>query len=474
MPTYATLTGRVVVPGTTTGIPGELKATPLTEGGVLTLTGDNYTTVGAAVAEVTEDGIIEQEGTPGLKIPTEVGGIVWRIVFHPKGKGNLPVRLGDYEVTTSTDLADLVGITPLAISPTIALQIEQAAQIGTTIDSATASFFDDADSDTYRALQSRIAAETFGMAALDDLAESVLLTSGTVSATTSFPVCVALGPAQVEQLALVFTTAVAASDTNYWTVTVHTRRNAVPHLIATKTTKTIASGGEAMKAFQEWNFDLVTFDADNATLNKGDVLTVTFTPTGSPAALTGPMVSYRLAPSAGIDVPTYLAWDGFDRSNSTGLGTAPTGQTWTSTAWNVVSSMAQNTGTGTAVLDAGVSDGTVSADLVTAGSDGTVGLVFRYTDANNYWGMVTNNIFKRVAGVVTNLTTWTPSIVAGYEARVVLFGNTITVYRKNLTSGTEEQLFTVTDSFNATATSHGLRASGSLGGHRVNNFRVYQ
>lgn len=139
--TYATVTGRIVIPGTTTGIPGELHATPLTEGGVLAFPVEDYTTVGAAVADVTGNGTIEQEGNPGLQIPTDVPpGTLWRLVLHPKGKGNLPVRLGDYEITASTDIADLVPINPTVITPTVATDIAgaHAAALAAAASAATA------------------------------------------------------------------------------------------------------------------------------------------------------------------------------------------------------------------------------------------------------------------------------------------------------------------------------------------------
>lgn len=150
--TYATVTGRVVMPGTATGVPGEIQATPLTQGEVLSFPTEDYTTIGPAVADVAGDGSIAQDGTPGLKIPTDTSAVLWRLRFHPKGKGNLPVHLGDYEITASTDLADLVPIDPIVIDPTLVPQIEAAAALGATNDTATASFVDDSGSATSAAL----------------------------------------------------------------------------------------------------------------------------------------------------------------------------------------------------------------------------------------------------------------------------------------------------------------------------------
>lgn len=157
--TYATVTGRIVIPGTTTGIPGELHATPLTEGGVLAFPTEDYTTVGPAVANVTGDGTIEQEeGVPGLNIPTDVpSGTLWRLTFVPKGKGNLPVRLGDYEISASADIADLVAVNPTVITPTMAAKIEEGVAALSGEDTAVAFLVEDPDSATATALSATYA-----------------------------------------------------------------------------------------------------------------------------------------------------------------------------------------------------------------------------------------------------------------------------------------------------------------------------
>lgn len=157
---YATVTGRIVVPGTTTGIPGELRATPMTSNGVLAFPAEDYTTIGAAPADVLADGTIEQDGTPGLKIPTDVPtGMVWQLKFHPKGKGNLPVHLGYYEIPASADLSELVAVDLGAITEETKAQIAAAVALGATNDTATASFVADGDSATRAALSATYAAK---------------------------------------------------------------------------------------------------------------------------------------------------------------------------------------------------------------------------------------------------------------------------------------------------------------------------
>lgn len=89
--------------------------------------------------------------------------------------------------------------------------------------------------------------------------------------------------------------AVAASDTNYWTVKVRRYRAGAAADIATKTTQ--VTGGAAMALLQDWNFDAVTFNATNKVCAKGDVITVEFTPTGAPANIVNPLAQIRYEPS---------------------------------------------------------------------------------------------------------------------------------------------------------------------------------
>lgn len=194
--TYATVTGRIVIPGTTTGIPGELRAAPLTDGGVLAFPAEDYTTVGPAVANVTGDGTIEQaEGVPGLQIPTDVpAGTLWRLTFVPKGKGNLPVRLGDYEISASADIADLVAVNPTVITPTMAAKIEEGVAALSGEDTAVAFLVEDPDSETHTALSATYAtvANTYNKAEVDAAVESAAsggapLVYGALTMPTGFP-----------------------------------------------------------------------------------------------------------------------------------------------------------------------------------------------------------------------------------------------------------------------------------------------
>lgn len=85
--------------------------------------------------------------------------------------------------------------------------------------------------------------------------------------------------------------------------------------------------------------------------------------------------------------PITVASDTFTRADSaTTLGSAETGQAWTSLAgtWGISANQAYNAvvgGSKYVVVDAGVSDCTVQVTLVTGGTD--FGLILRAVDSNN-------------------------------------------------------------------------------------------
>jgi len=102
-------------------------------------------------------------------------------------------------------------------------------------------------------------------------------------------------PITVRGVSLVLdNTAVAASDTDYWTVDVGripALSSSFGSIMATKTTQT--TGGAAFLTNQAWNFDAVTFTAVNQTLVKDDILAIRFTKTGAPTNLQGMVASVR-------------------------------------------------------------------------------------------------------------------------------------------------------------------------------------
>jgi len=118
---------------------------------------------------------------------------------------------------------------------------------------------------------------------------------GTVSATKTSLIKPVQFPITVRGVSLVLdNTAVAASDTDYWTVDVGripALSSSFGSIMATKTTQT--TGGAAFLTNQAWNFDAVTFTAVNQTLVKDDILAIRFTKTGAPTNLQGMVASVR-------------------------------------------------------------------------------------------------------------------------------------------------------------------------------------
>lgn len=88
------------------------------------------------------------------------------------------------------------------------------------------------------------------------------------------------------------------------------------------------------------------------------------------------------------------------------------------------------------------------------GSGRLMGVVFRWSDANNFWIATQTGVYKVVAGAAranpaSGALTYA-TFVDGDRMRVELNGNTIKVYKNGALLGT------ATDSFNSTATRHGV------------------
>jgi len=155
--------------------------------------------------------------------------------------------------------------------------------------------------------------------------------------------------------------------------------------------------------------------------------------------------------------------DSFNRADSTtSLGTADTGQAWTALTGtlgiNGNAAYAVVTSNSVAVIDSGLADGTVQVKL-TATATGSVmpRLIFRCTDASNYWMLQARGstgkyqLYKNVAGAFTQLGTdiaVTPT--AGDVIQAVLSGSSVTIKVNGV------QAATATDAFNSTATKHGI------------------
>lgn len=155
--------------------------------------------------------------------------------------------------------------------------------------------------------------------------------------------------------------------------------------------------------------------------------------------------------------PAPRVWDSFNRTDSaTLLGSTETGQAWTALSglWGISGNSAyevNNTGQAITVVETGVSDCTVSATLLAIQD---TGLCFRVTDNDNNFVTNPSGLFRKQFGAYTHIGSF-PSINSGDRLAVVLSGSTITVK----VNGTA--VLSVTDTFNQTATKHGLRAHNS-------------
>lgn len=83
------------------------------------------------------------------------------------------------------------------------------------------------------------------------------------------------------------------------------------------------------------------------------------------------------------------------------------------------------------------------------------GILFRLSDTNNYWLCCRQKIQKMVAGTLTTVASFS-RLPVGARMYVQLSGSTIRLYYYPGNAGAPVLVTTVTDSFNSTATSHGV------------------
>lgn len=151
--------------------------------------------------------------------------------------------------------------------------------------------------------------------------------------------------------------------------------------------------------------------------------------------------------------------DNFNRPDGPGLGTPSDGGTaWTNLAagWAIESDVraVANSGTALAVLEASASNVLISATPGIA----TIGLVCRVTDVDNYIYMRVRGgdseirLFRVEGGVSTLIGLYSASLaVVPYQLRCE--GNAIKCYENSV------ERLNVTESFNNTATKHGIHAN---------------
>lgn len=126
----------------------------------------------------------------------------------------------------------------------------------------------------------------------------VINRASSITATTTIGVGASMLAEKIASCTLAFDLAsVAASDTNYWTISLIAARAGVDDStpMVTKTTK--ATAGQAIVPLAPWKFSGAVFNTTLQLMAEGDVLRVKFVPTGAPAAITSPFtVSWRGVP----------------------------------------------------------------------------------------------------------------------------------------------------------------------------------
>jgi len=177
-------------------------------------------------------------------------------------------------------------------------------------------------------------------------------------------------------------------------------------------------------------------------------------------------------------LPTSLISDSFNRANSaTSLSASDTGQAWTAVVgtWGINANQAYvavdaGAGTNLAVLDSGVAN--CSVQVTFSAAENGMGVAVRETDGNNYFLLLratsTSLQFYRIqAGVATLLNSSTPTMANGDVFRVTMAANNFSIFRNGVLE------FTTTDSFQTSATKHGLADStGIAGTERWDDFSV--
>jgi len=171
-----------------------------------------------------------------------------------------------------------------------------------------------------------------------------------------------------------------------------------------------------------------------------------------------------------------LVSDTFTRGDTTGpLGTADSGQAWATiagTAFGITSNQAYNTDTANtlciAAIDTGMADVRVACSV--SRTTQVAGLVFRLSDASNYWYVSLSGsataLIKVVAGSPTTVATSATTYSGATTVEVVAVGGSIQVY----TAGA--LLLSASDTFNAAAVQHGIMRQQTVNNSRHDTFSV--
>jgi Big-like domain-containing protein len=160
--------------------------------------------------------------------------------------------------------------------------------------------------------------------------------------------------------------------------------------------------------------------------------------------------------------PDYVVRDSFERTDSaTSLGYADTGQAWSTLngTWGIDDGKAYLVASGggvlnAAVVDAGIADCAIESTIIWTTDSLFWPVAFRCTDASNGFRVVNDNatlaIYRVQAGALTSIAFVVVAISSGDRIGIELSGNNITAKVNGVT------VVTASDSFQATATKHGI------------------
>lgn len=156
---------------------------------------------------------------------------------------------------------------------------------------------------------------------------------------------------------------------------------------------------------------------------------------------------------------TRYVFDDFNRvDNPSSLGNTVTGQTWDPVVdvWGILNNHARlssSSATSIAVIESLQSTG-ISVQCIFSINSNEQRILFRYTDASNYWYVrrlsVNYELYKLVAGVDNLVDTFGTSPIGGDVIRVELVGSIINVKINGVID------LTANDGFNQSATIHGI------------------
>jgi len=162
--------------------------------------------------------------------------------------------------------------------------------------------------------------------------------------------------------------------------------------------------------------------------------------------------------SSGYNTPAPVVSDAFNRADSTTtMGNADSGQTWVPNrgTWGISSNRAYcvNSAVGqcSTVIDSGLADCSVQMTVQTTGD---VGMCWRSTDDNNHFLGGSGSIYRKQGGGYTLVASGS-AVSSGDVIKVVLSGSSHTLTKNGAA------WCSFTDSFNSTATKHGIRHHNS-------------